>query len=415
MTESRARKRFRIGWLAFLLGIAGLGAGLVGLLASPGQFYRSYLVAYLFWSGLALGCLVLALLYHLSGGAWGAVLLRCLEAGAWTIAPMAILFLPLLFGLNYLYPWTHAEAVAADPVLQHKSAYLNIPFFVARAAVYFASWIALTFFATRWSLKLDQTPDPALDRRLRRFSAGGLLLAGLTITFASVDWIMSLEPRWYSSVYGMMVAMGHVLAAFAFAVLVAIGLARLGARSGVSGPRLTLSEAGPKQEGRSELAEALTPALLNDFGSLLLAFVMLWAYLAFSQYLIIWSGNLPEETPWYLRRQRGGWEWVTLALIGLSFVLPSLLLLSRELKRSPRALALVAALLVSIRFVEVLWLVAPAFDPPLLFIGWMDFVLPAGMGGLWLAAFLWRLGRHPLLPQFDRRAASNTEADRVHP
>jgi hypothetical protein len=363
---------------------------LVGPFVAPDQFYRSYLIAYLFWLGLPLGCLALALLYHLSGGAWGAVLLRFLEAGAWTIMPLAALFVPLLFGMNRLYPWTHAEVVSADPLLQHKSSYLNISFFVIRAAIYFAIWIALTSVTTRWSLELDRTLDPASARRLQRFSALGLLLVGLTMTFASIDWIMSLEPHWYSAIYGVMVAMGYVLAAFAFVVAVVAGLAR----------RPPLAD-----------AVAVSPRLFNDLGSLLLAFVLLWAYLAFSQYLILWSGNLREEVAWYVQRQQSGWGWVALAVIVFNFILPFLLLLSRDLKRSARFLAVVAASLVVIHFVEILWLVAPAFDSPAFSFSWLDVTLPIGVGGLWLAAFLWRLQQHPLLPRFDRRASPQTEVD----
>lgn len=365
-----------------------LAAGLVGLVLDPAQFMRSYLVAHVFWLGVSLGCLALALLHHLAGGTWGAVLLRPLEAGVRLLPVVGLAGVPLLFGLRYLYPWTDPAVIAHNPLVQHKAAYLNVPFFLVRTGLYYAVWLGLAYLATRWSLELDENPDPARLRRLRGLSAAGLLLLGLTTSFAAIDWLMSLEPDWYSTIYPAMVAMSAVLAAFALVVVVVAALARQG-----------------------PMARATSPLLWNDYGNLLLAFTMLWMYLAFSQYLVIWSGNIREEVVWYLRRLNGGWQWVALSLVIFSFALPFLVLLSRELKRRAALLALVAGLVAAMRYLDLLWTVAPAFHPAELRLSWLDVVLPLGLGGLWLGAYLRQLARGPLLPLYDARVRPRAEVE----
>ncbi|TMA82880.1 MAG: hypothetical protein E6J77_15170, partial [Deltaproteobacteria bacterium] len=280
--------RFRRNCL--LVGIAGLAACAAGAAANPAAFFRAYLVAYLFWLGIALGCMAIVLIHYLTGGAWGLVIRRVLESGTRTLPLLALAFLPLAFGLRELYEWARPEVVAADALLRHKSAYLNAPFFLVRAAIYLAAWIAVAAVLRRWSPE-----DAAPPRRLRVLAGPGLAVYGLTMTFAAIDWVMSLEPHWFSTVYGMMFATGQVLAGFAFVIAVTTLLAR-----------------------RAPLAGLVAPNHFTDLGNLLLAFVMLWAYLAFAQYLLIWAGNLPEEIPWYLRRQQGGWAAVAVALIGSS-------------------------------------------------------------------------------------------------
>ncbi|HWO42748.1 MAG TPA: hypothetical protein VNO43_13190, partial [Candidatus Eisenbacteria bacterium] len=262
-----------------------------------------------------------------------------------------------------------------EPVLRHKAAYLNVPFFLVRAALYFALWIGPAWLMSRWSDRHDATGDQRWINRLRLLSGPGLVVYVLTITFASIDWLMSLEPRWYSTIYGVHFLGGHALSAFAFAILFAGILAR-----------------------REPLSGVVTTARLFDLGNLLLAFVMLWAYFSFSQWLIIWSGNLPEEILWYTRRNSGGWEWVARALIVFNFFLPFLLLLSRATKRRPAFLAAVAGGVVMMRLIDVFWYVAPAFHPGAFTIHWMDILAPAGIGGIWAAAFLRELRRVPLLP-----------------
>lgn len=364
---------FRRGGL--IAGGVGLVLAIVGAFVSPEQFWQSYLLAYIFWLQFPLGCLAVVMLHHLVGGRWGHVIGRFLEAGAMTLVVMAVLFVPLLFGLNKLYLWTDAELVAQSALLQHKSVYLNLPFFLIRTLVYFAVWIGLAYGLNRWSLQQDQTADPALTVRLRRLSAGGMILYFLTATFAAYDWLMSLEPAWYSSIYGVLFMVGQVLATFAFAV---IGLNWLSKRPPLAGGGVDRSD-------------------FNDLGNFMLGFVMIWAYISFSQFLIIWSANISEEAVWYVHRSQGGWQWVGLALILFQFTLPFLVLLSRRAKRQAGLLSLVAALIIGMRLVDLYWLIVPAFHPDGLHLHWLDVALPIGMGGIWLAAFAWQLAGKALL------------------
>ena len=368
------------GWETFqrvslIVGIAGLTLCLVGAWFSRQQFFQSYLFAYVFWLGIALGCLGIVMLHNLSGGAWGMIIRRPLESAMKTLPLMALLYVPLLFGLHGLYEWARPEALAHDALLRHKAAYLNVPFFVTRAALYFAIWAGASFFLARWSDEHDRSADSRLIARQRMASAPGLLLYGLTVTFASIDWTMSLEPHWYSTIYGVHFFGGHGLAGFAFTILVAVVLTR-----------------------HAPVTAMVSPSHFRDLGNLLLAFVMLWAYFAYSQWIIIWSGNLPEEISWYLRRNRGGWQWIVIILVTFHFIVPFLLLLSRKVKRPAPALAAVAGALIIMRMIDIFWYTAPAFNPGRLTIHWMDIAAPVGLGGVWLAMFLRNLRQRPLWP-----------------
>ena len=369
---------------AWLVGAAGVVLALLGVWLNLAQFFRAYLVAYLFWSGLSLGCLALLMLHHVVGGAWGAMIRRVLEAGTRTLPLMLVLFVPLLYGLTTLYSWSRPEVVAHDVLLQHKSGYLNVPFFVQRAAAYFAIWLIVMFFLNHWSRQQEQVAgapqERPVQRRLRLLSAPGLMLYVLTVTFAAVDWVMSLEPHWYSTLYGVLILVGQMLAALALAIVLITHLA----------------EAPP-------VSTVLTPQHLHDLGNLLLAFVMLWAYIGFSQFLIIWAGNLPEEVPWYIHRTQGGWEWLGRFVLLLHFGLPFVVLLSRTSKRRAQVLGRLAAGLLMMHLLELFWLVLPAFSPSWLVIHWLDVGLPIGMGGLWMAVFVWQLQRRALLPLHDPR------------
>jgi hypothetical protein len=292
---------------------------------------------------------------------------------------MAVLFLPLVFGLRQLYPWSLPEA-AADPLLQEKSAYLNPAFFVGRAIFYFGVWIVFGWFLNRWSLEQDRSGESSLTARLQNLSGPGLALYGLTVTFSAIDWAMSLEPHWYSTIYGLMYMVSHALAALAFVVIVAYCLV-----------------------DREPLARVADRDRFHDLGNLLLALVMLWAYLGFSQFLIVWVENLQEEIPWYLRRITGGWQAVALLLIVGQFALPFLLLLSRAAKRRGRVLSGIALLVLFMHWVDILWLAAPAFHPGEFYLHWLDVASLAGLGGVWLAAFLYYLGKSALLPLRDPR------------
>lgn len=388
--ENRALQGWeRVQRLCLIVGSVGLALCLLGAFFSRQQFFQSYLFAYVFWLGIALGCLGIVMLHNLSGGGWGVVIRRLLESGMNTLPLMALLFLPLLFGLPHLYEWARPDALAHDALLQHKAAYLNLPFFLIRAALYFALWIGAARVMSRWSEQHDTNADPRIIARLRALSGPGLVIYVLTITFASMDWVMSLEAHWYSTIYGVHFLGGHALAAFAFAILLAGILAQ-----------------------RAPLSGVVAVSHFLDLGNLLLAFVMLWAYFAFSQWLIIWSGNLPEEITWYTHRNSGGWEWITRLLIVGHFFLPFLLLLSRFTKRRAQTLSAVAGVIIVMRLVDIFWYTVPAFHPGNFKIHWMDIVAPVGLGGIWLAAFLWQLRRAPLLPLHDPYAREVLERGR---
>ncbi|MGH8069676.1 MAG: hypothetical protein ACRERE_31425 [Candidatus Entotheonellia bacterium] len=368
----------RLQQRALLAGVAGLVLCGLGVLLNPTQFFRSYLLAYLFWLGIPLGCLAILMVHHLVGGAWGAVIRRVLESSTRTFPLLVLLFVPLLFGLHELYIWARPEVVTNDALLQQKSPYLNIPFFILRSALYFVIWLAVSYLFNRWSLAQDQTAAAPFERRMRLLSGPGLVLYVLTATFSAVDWAMSLEPHWFSTIYGILVMVGQLLATLAFAVVVVA----------------LLADTPP-------LSAVMSPAHFHDLGNLILAFVMLWAYMAISQFLIIWAGNLPEEITWYLHRTQGGWEWMALALILFDFTLPFLLLLSRGIKQRGQLLAWVAAAVLVMHLVDLFWLVVPAFQPAGIFIHWLDVVALVGIGGIWLAMFVWELKRRALLPVHD--------------
>jgi hypothetical protein len=362
--------------LAMVVGLAGLVLCALGFVASREHFFKAYLLGYVFWISIALGSLALSMVHHLSGGAWGVVIRRILEASSRTLPFMALLFVPLAFGIHDLYEWSHADAVAQDPILQHKAPYLNTTFFLVRTVLFFAVWSGLAYLLSKWSREQDQIGGGEPQGTwMQRLSGGGLVLYAITVLFMSVDWVMSLDPHWFSTMYGILFMGGQGLSALAFTIAVAVLLSRT-----------------------EPMARVIQPAHLHDLGKLLLAFVMLWAYFSFSQYLIVWSANLPEEIPWYLRRLSGGWQYVGLALIVGHFALPYVLLLSRDLKRQGHRLILVAALVVVMRIVDLFWQIGPMHGEEGLSLHWMDAVAPIALGGIWIALFLWQLGTRPLLP-----------------
>ncbi len=361
--------------------IAGAIGGLISLVGwwiDPRQFFQSYLMAYMFVLGITLGCLALGMVHQLSGGAWGVVIRRPIGAASRVLPVLTVLFLPIVFGMHDLYEWTHAEVVAGDKVLQHKQLYLNTPFFLIRAAVYFLVWNTLSFFLNAWSLEQDRTGDPLIARRMQVLSAVGLLGYGATVTFASFDWLMSLEPHWFSTIYGVLIMGGQGLSAMAFLIIAAGWLSR-----------------------RPPLQSIIVPAHFHDLGNLMLAFVMLWAYFSFSQYLIIWSGNLPEEIAWYLHRLQTGWRLVSLMLVVFHFVVPFALLLSRAVKRHGQTIVKVAFGILAARLVDLYWLIAPEFHRDGISASWLDIVVPVSLGAIWLGCFVWQLRGRALLPVHD--------------
>jgi hypothetical protein len=354
---------------------AGLVPSLLAVGVWPERFAASYLVAFLFWVGLALGCLGFTMLHHLVGGEWGLPIRRPMEAGAMTLIPLAVMFLPVIFNLRVLYPWARSSTARFGVELNYRSSYLNGSFFVLRAALYFCIWIGLATLLYRGSRAQDREPDPSLRQRLEQLSGPGLAILFLSNSFAVIDWGMSRDEGWFSTIYPAMLITGEALSTLAFMIVLAVLLSSV-----------------------HSTAEALSPPRLHDLGNLLLAFVMLWAYLSFSQFLIIWSGNLPEETRWYLRRTNGGWQWIALILIGLHFFLPFFFLLFRTTKRESWFLLRVAALILILHLVDVIWLVLPAStNSAQTRIPWeaMPVMLTAtpGIGGVWVVTFLWCLKR----------------------
>ena len=361
-----------------LAGALGAVVSLAGAFLNFTQFMQSYLMAYMLCLGVTLGSLALGMVHQLSGGAWGVVIRRPIGAAARVLPVMTLLFVPIVVGMSRLYPWTNADLVAHDEVLRHKQLYLNTPFFLARAAFYFLVWNVLSYFLNAWSLEQDRNPDPRIARRMQKLSAGGLLAYGLTITFAAFDWLMSLEPHWFSTIYGVLIMGGQGLSALAFLIVALVWLSR-----------------------RPPLDRIVVAAHFHDLGNLMLAFVMLWAYFSFSQYLIIWSGNLPAEITWYTHRLQTGWRWVGTSLVLFHFAVPFALLLSRAVKRDPEMLVKVAIAVLIVRLLDLFWLIAPEFHPAGIAVSWLDVVLPLTLGSLWLGCFVWQLRGRAILPVHD--------------
>ena len=392
---------------ALLAAAAGLILLLVGLVIHKSQaFFQAYLYAYLFWTGIALGCFSILMLAHLVGGRWGAVIRRPLESGARLLPLMAVLFIPVVIGMySGLYEWNHADwrASHSGDLMWFKLWWLSPTGFIVRAVIYFLIWIGLMLRLTRWGDEQDLTADPLLFRRMQTSSGPGLVIYVATMTLASFDWAMSLEPDWYSTIWGLLFVVAQALGTLALVIALLALLAE-----------------------RRPFAGVLTIPIFHDLGNLLMAFTMLWAYISFSQYLLIWSANLPEEASHYVARTNGGWKYVALALVIFHFFIPFLLLLWRKTKRTVRWLATVAGWLLFMRLVDLFWVIGPSFaahgpghgshslanaaavgSPEVGLHGWWHaWMFPAAaaaIGGLFVFAFVWQLRRRPLLPLNDPR------------
>ncbi len=375
----------------FGLVAAGLGAVLCILawVLAPDYFFRSWLVGFVFWTGLTAGCLALLMLSHLTGGDWGLVVRRVLEAAARTWPVMLIASVGVLAGMDSLYEWTRP---GNDPVLLHKVPYLNKTFFAIRMAIYFLVWGGLAWTLSRMSARQDRGEDAGVTRRMQVVAAPGLIVYCLLVTFAAVDWLMSLQPHWFSTIYGVYMIGSQGLASLAFLILVAAFLWR-----------------------REPMSRVLQPRHFHDWGKLMFAFVMLWAYFSWSQFLITWAGNLPEEIPFYLNRMHGVFGFLSLVIVLFHFAVPFAILLSRDIKRNPRNLAIVAVGVLVIRLVELFWQVEPAFQHGLPGAAeghhaaaaihpqfwWLYLAGPLFIGGAWLFWFARELKARPLLPIHD--------------
>lgn len=365
------------------IGVIGLLLCVLGFFLNHTAFFQSYLFAFIYWSGFALGGLGVLLMGHTVGGRWCATARRFLEAQMRTLWLVALMIIILLLGLHDLYPWTHISSfpeLADRQVMYHKQGYLNIPFFIGRVILYFAVWWFWGMRVRRMADRQDETGDPTLRERMRAFSAPGVLVFTMTGTFAYIDWILSADAQFFSTVYGAMILIGDVLQTFALTILVMI-----------------FSSKTDRFGGR------INSIILHDLGNLMFAFTIFWTYLTASQLIIVWPANLPQELVWYLNRVHGFWKYFALATALSMFAIPFLALLSQARKRDPRRLMKVCIWLLVARIIDIYWIVLPTYRRHGFSMSWMDFAAFFGLGGIWLYVFLRELRRRPLLPLRDPR------------
>jgi len=367
---------------SLIIGLVFTVIAAAGAWIQPDQFFRAYLMAFMAWLGVTLGSMAILMLRHLTKGAWGMVIRRILGAAMRCVPLMAALFVPLLFGIRRLYIWARPLQDISDKHLREHleeitKTYLSVNGYVIRAVIYFAIWWGLSYFLTKWSAEQDHPPMRDNSARFKALSGPGLILYGFTITFAVIDWVMSIDPSWISTIFGLSFLIGQVLAALAFAIVVERILFRY-----------------------KPMSELLKPEQVHDHGKFMLAFIMVWAYFSFSQWLIIWAGNLPEEITWYMRRLNGGWGYVGLFLVLFHFAVPFVFLISRPFKRDITRLVWLAVWMLQMRYVDLFWIIEPNFSVTF-HLTWLDIVVPIAMGGLWLAFFFRNLGSRPLVPAYD--------------
>jgi hypothetical protein len=367
--------------------IGGVFAVIAIILAfiHPDEFYRAYLLGFMCWLGVALGSMAILMIRHLTGGGWGTVIRRILGAAMRTLPLLFALFIPMFFGIHRLYIWAQPLGNIEDKhlrehLVQITQTYLTVNGFIIRAIFYFAVWNVLSFLLSKWSMQTDSPNAPDNSGRFKAVSGPGLILYGFTISFAAIDWIMSLDPSWISTIFGLIILIGEVLSAMCFAVVV----------------ERILFDYKP-------MSEMLKPDFVHDHGKWMLAFIMVWAYFNFSQWLIIWAGNLPAEITFYMRRLNGGWGYIGMILVLFHFVIPFAMLLSRPFKRNIRKLVWVAVLLLFMGYLDLLWIIEPTFSKTLA-ITVADVVVPIAIGGIWLWYFFRNLASLPLLPAYDTDA-----------
>ena len=353
----------------------------------PDEFYRAYLLGFMCWLGVALGSMAIVMIRHLTGGGWGTVIRRILGAAMRTLPVLAILFIPIVIavGQHRIYPWAMPlESIQDTHIREHlekhsfiKASYLNFSGFFIRAIIYFAIWNVLSFLLSKWSKQTDHAGAPDNSGRFKAVSGPGLILYGFTISFAAIDWVMSLDPSWISTIFGLLILIGEVLSAMCFAVVV---------------ERILFNY--------KPMSEMLTPDFVHDHGKWMLTFIMVWAYFSFSQWLIIWAGNLPAEITFYLKRLSNGWGSIGLFLVLFHFAIPFALLLSRPFKRDIRKLVWLAVWMMLMRYLDLFWIIEPNFSKTLT-VTIADIVVPIAIGGIWLWYFFRNLAALPLLPAYD--------------
>ncbi|NQV38680.1 MAG: hypothetical protein HQ509_11835 [Candidatus Marinimicrobia bacterium] len=369
------------------LGRKFLYTGLVFLLLSAfgwvtnhEQFYFSYLVSFMFFITLGLGGLFVTLIHYLTHSVWTIVVKRIPETAMRTLPWMAIFFIPIIFGMHDLYHWTDYDAVAQDAILSKKVGYLNTPFFLIRAAVYFVIWFGLGSLIHKFSIQQDEGHESDIYQRLRRVAAPGMFLFALSLTFASFDWLMSLDPHWYSTIFGVYIFSGSYLTIIAFMTLFTMFIQR-----------------------RGILKNEVTIEHYHDFGKLLFAFTVFWAYIAGSQYFLIWYGNIPEETVWFLHRWEGSWKSMSLFLIFAHFAVPFLVLIFRASKRNKTVLFAMASLILIMQFIDLYWIVMPTLHHHGVHFSWMDITTFVGIGGVFLFLFWKNFTANAIVPVKDEK------------
>ena len=368
--------------------IVGVVFGIVAVilaLKSPDEFYRAYLLGFMCWLGVALGSMAILMIRHLTGGGWGMVIRRILGAAMRTVPVLAVLFIPVILGIKKLYIWAQPLENITDKHLREHleditKTYLTTNGFIVRAIFYFAIWNLLSFLLSHWSKQTDHAGAPDNTDRFKVVAGPGLILYGFTISFAAIDWVMSLDPSWISTIFGLVVLIGQVLSAMCFAVVV---------------ERILYNY--------KPMSEMLKPDFVHDHGKWMLTFIMVWAYFSFSQWLIIWAGNLPAEITFYLTRINGGWGSIGLFLVLFGFVVPFAMLLSRPFKRDIRRLVWLATWMLLIRYLDLFWIIEPNFSKTLA-VTLSDIVVPIAIGGIWLWYFFRNLASLPLLPAYDTDA-----------
>jgi hypothetical protein len=380
--ERLGPRAIRLEQISGVIGALGLLLCCAGFFANRGEFFQSYLFAFIYWGGFTIGGLCVLLMNHVVGGTWGVTTRRLLGAAVRTLPLLIVLFIPLVIGIKDIYPWAQPETVKHNDFLLHKQSYLNLPFFLLRTVIYFAIWIFWGFRVYKMADLQDETGDTALRERMRRFSAPGLLIFVLSATFAYIDWILSADAQYYSTIYGAMILIGDVLQTFALIIIV-----------------LVLAS------GKDRFGGRVNSKVLHDLGNLMFAFTIFWTYLSASQLIITWPANLPQEIEWYLVRVRGGWKALAVIIAFSMFAIPFLALLSQARKRDPIRLMRVAVWILCARAVDIFWIVAPTYRTNGFAIYWTDFAAFLGIGGIWTYVYLRQLRRRPLLPLRDPRVA----------
>ncbi len=368
----------RVQTIAVVVFAIGLAASIIALLVDRAHFFHAWLVGSMFWFTLAAGGLFFVMMHHLVGATWSVVLRRIAEAVMSVLPYMILALVPVVIGVHELYHWSHADLVAADEALQGKTAYLNLPFFIIRLLIYFVVWAILVRLLNKASLRQDDGHSEQLNSRFRRTSAPGMILYAFTLTFAAFDWLMSLDAHWYSTIFGAYIFAGGAVALLAFLPLVSMLMRRQGA-----------------------MADMITVEHYHDMGKLLFAFVVFWAYMAFSQYFLIWYGNIPEETEWFIRRWTGSWKTVSLILVFGNFVIPFFILITRVAKRRLVILGVFVVWLLFMHWVDLYWVVMPSLYPDGAHVSWIDLAPITAIGGAFVAGFWRRFCAHPTVTKGD--------------